>query len=76
MKYRVRVIDDNNTQLLSLGAEEQGSIESLVQFVKITAGTPGYERFKKDSAVVVEDQAGNEIARADHHSDWKLPPLE
>lgn len=74
MKLVAKIRDDNGNEA-SFSTDDQASIEALVMYVAAAAKSEGFERFKSDGAVVVQDAEGNEIARADSRSNWSLPAL-
>lgn len=74
MKFITKIHDDNGNEA-SFGADDEASIKALLMYVAAAAKSKGFERFKTDGAVVVQDSEGKEIARADNRTDWSLPAL-
>ena len=74
MKFVAKIHDDNGNEA-SFRTDDHTSLEALVMYVAAAAKSEGFERFKKDGAVVVHDSDGNEIARADNRTNWSLPTL-
>lgn len=74
MKFIAKIQDDNGNEA-SFGASDEASIKALVEYVAAAAKSEGFERFKNDGAVVVQDIDGNEIARADNRTNWSLAGL-
>lgn len=74
VKFIAKIHDDNGNEA-SFGPTDEASVKALVMYVAAAANSEGFERFKSDGAVIVQDIEGNEIDRADNRTNWSLPAL-